>query len=330
MRNNKGLHKAKTAKNDEFYTKYEDIEKELKYYIQHFNNKTIYCNCDDYNKSNFFKYFKDNFKTFKLKKLITTSYIKDGKGLYSEFDGETLMTGELTTEGSFDSEESLNYLQQADIVITNPPFSLFRRFMSILFDSNKQFIILGNVNGLTYKSMFSKIIEHKVWFGYKYNGTYDYILPNGDECTVGGPVWFTNLDNNKKEYLELTETYEEGKYHKYDNYDAINVDRIKNIPYDYDGVIGVPITALKYLCPDGLLHFDTPIKKKEREDMKLSSSEREMMIKTCQSMEKHHTSESSLSRYKLIGNEYDLNIKKGRGYINGKRMYGRLFIQRLN
>lgn len=254
MRNNKSLNKAKSAKNDEFYTKYEDIEKELKHYTQHFNNKTIYCNCDDYNKSNFFKYFKDNFKTFNLKKLITTSYIKDGKGLYSEFNGDTLITGELTTEGSFDSEESLNYLQQADIVITNPPFSLFRRFMSILFDSNKQFIILGNVNGLTYKSMFPKIIEHKVWFGYKYNGTYDYLLPNGDECTVGGPVWFTNLENNKKEYLELIEEYQEGKYDIYDNYNAINVDNVKHIPYDYDGIIGVPITILKYLSSDGYIY----------------------------------------------------------------------------
>ena len=254
MRNNKHLHKAKSAKNDEFYTRYEDIEKELKYYIQHFNNKTIYCNCDDYNKSNFFKYFKDNFKTFNLKKLITTSYIKDGKGLYSEFDGEKLMTGELTTEGSFDSEESLNYLKEADIVITNPPFSLFRKYMQLLFDNNKKFLIIGNINAVGYKEIFPKILEHNVWFGYKFNCTYDYILPNGDECTVCGTVWFTNLENNKKEYLELIEEYQEGKYDIYDNYNAINVDNVKHIPYDYDGIIGVPITILKYLSSDGYIY----------------------------------------------------------------------------
>lgn len=110
------------------------------------------------------------------------------------------------------------------------------------------------MNAITYKDIFPKILEHKVWFGYKFDSTYDYLLPNGDECTEGGQVWFTNLENNKKEYLELTETYEEGKYHKYDNYDAINVDRIKNIPYDYDGLIGTPISLLKYLSSDGYIY----------------------------------------------------------------------------
>ena len=292
-RTNKGLNKAKEAKNDEFYTKYEDIAEELKHYIQHFENKTIYSNCDDYNKSNFFKYFYDNFHNFKLKKLITTSYNKDGKGLYSIYDGNTLTTGELNGNGSFDSEESLEFIKEIDIVVTNPPFSLFRKYMGLIFNSNKHFIILGNVNCLTYKEIFHKIMEHKVWLGYKYNGTYTYIVPSGEEYIVGGPVWLTNLDNNKIESLELTETYNEDKYPKYDNYDAINVNKTKDIPYDYDGIIGVPISALKYLCSDGLLHFDT-----------------------------------SSNLYELIGNEYDLNIEKGRGYINGKRMYNRVFIKK--
>lgn len=172
--------------------------------------------------------------------------------------------------------------------------------MGILFDLNKQFIILGNINAIAYKDIYPKILEHKVWFGYKFDGTYDYLLPNGEEYTVGGPVWFTNLENNKKEYLELTETYEEGKYYRYDNYDAINVDRIKNIPYDYDGVIGVPITALKYLCSDGLLHFDTPMR------------------------------ENTLSLYKIVGeanhgsdNKYDLFMPK----INNKVIFKRVLIQ---
>lgn len=163
MRSNKHLKAAKRAKNDEFYTLYEDIKKEMKYYTQHFNNKIIYCNCDDYNKSNFFKYFHDNFNQFKLKKLITTSYNENGNGLYSEYDGKTLITGELKSNGSFKSEESLNYLQQADIVITNPPFSLFREYIKMLFDFNKKFCILSNVNAITYKDIFSHIKNGEVW-----------------------------------------------------------------------------------------------------------------------------------------------------------------------
>ena len=305
---NKGLNKAKKAKNDEFYTKYEDIAEEIKHYTQHFDNKIIYCNCDDYNKSNFFKYFHDNFHNFKLKKLITTSYNKDGKGLYSIYDGNTLTTGELNGNGSFDSEESLEYLKESDIVITNPPFSLFRKYMEIIFNSNKYFITLGNVNCLTYKEIFPKIKEHKVWFGYKYNGSYNYILPNGEECVVGGPVWLTNLENNKNESMDLTEQYVEGKYERYDNYDAINVNKTKDIPFDYDGVIGVPISAIKYLCSDGLLHFDVP------------EIEKEYYYKIVWTTDRG--GDKMIEHLKKPHNRYDAPC------INGKGLYKRLFIQK--
>ena len=142
---------------------------------------------------------------------------------------------------------------------------------------------------MTYKEIFPKIKEHKVWFGYKYNGSYSYILPNGEECVVGGPVWLTNLENNKKESMDLTEQYVEGKYERYDNYDAINVNKTKDIPFDYDGVIGVPISALKYLCSDGYIY---------------GNNQRFTIIKFTK------------------GND-DKDLK-----INGKRMYCRCLIQK--
>lgn len=267
MRNNKHLKAAKRAKNDEFYTLYEDIEKEMKYYIQHFENKIIYCNCDDYNKSNFFKYFHDNFNQFKLKKLITTSYNENGNGLYSEYDGKTLITGELKSNGSFKSEESIEYLKQCDIVVTNPPFSLFREYIKMLFDFNKKFCILSNINAITYKDVFSHIKNGEVWLGYNFNIILNFITSNGNKTM--NICWFTNIENNKEQdTISLIKTYNPTDYPTYDNYDAINVTNTKDIPYDYDGVIGVPITALKYLYSDGLLHFDTPMRERRYELVK--------------------------------------------------------------
>lgn len=312
MRNNKGLKVAKRAKNDEFYTRYEDIEKEMKYYTQHFINKVIYCNCDDFNKSNFFKYFKDNFNQFKLKKLITTSYINNGKGLYSEYDGKTLITGELKSNGSFDSEESLNYLKEADIVITNPPFSLFRRFMSILFDSNKQFIILGNINAITYKEIFPYIKNNKLWWGNSiHSGDRQFFVPDNYELNaatcgidengrkfirVKGVRWWTNIDFPQRyEELDLYKKYNEEEYPKYDNYDAININKTADIPLDYNGVMGVPITFFDKFCPTQFKILDCNDYRKE-------------------GMNKKNT----------------MLVKDKDSAINGKPIYARVLIQRIN
>ena len=171
---NTDLIDARKYKKDEFYTLYENIEKELKYYKTEFENKIIYCNCDDFNKSNFFKYFYNNFKTLNLKQLITTSYNKDGKGLFSTYDGNTLITRELKGDGSFLSEESIILLKEADIIVTNPPFSLARDYINQLTSFNKQFIMMGNINMITYQDIFPLIINNKIWFGYKFN-RYDEI-----------------------------------------------------------------------------------------------------------------------------------------------------------
>lgn len=348
MRNTNNLKVAKRAKNDEFYTRYEDIEKEIKHYTQHFNNKVIYCNCDDYNKSNFFKYFKDNFNQFKLKKLITTSYINNGKGLYSEYDGKTLITGELKSNGSFKSEESIEYLKQSDIIVTNPPFSLFREYVDVLFTFNKKFIIIGNQNAITYIDVFKHIKDGEVWLSHSINvDIFYFIVPSDFEVTndrvieengkrlkqVNGVCWFTNIENNKElDAISLIKEYNEIDYPIYDNYNAINVNFIKDMPYDYDGVIGVPITALKYLCSDGLLHFDTPMREREKSiqdcwcDDYYKSDRGQFWLSIHQW--KEDICKSTHSIYKIIkfrkgDDDKDLSI-------NGKTPYFRILIQRIN
>lgn len=263
MRTKEYLSKARSNKNDEFYTRYIDIENEIQHYKDFLKDKIIYCNCDDFYISNFFKYFYDNFQDLKLKKLITTSYNKEGKGNYSEFDGETLKTGELTTEGSFDSEESLQYLQQADVIITNPPFSLFRKYIQLLFDNNKKFLIIGNVNAAGYKEIFPYIINNQLWFGHRFNGTYYYHIPPELEIVqVGGSAWYTNIETNKNLILNTTAEFETDKYEKFDNYDAININSLKDFPKNYHKEIGTPITALKYMNDDGTITTSENLKYK--------------------------------------------------------------------
>jgi len=239
---NSNLNNAKRAKNDEFYTLYEDIEKELINYHDKFEDKIVYCNCDDYIFSNFPKYFKDNFKKLKLKKLIATGL----NAKYYEYDGENEIVRELNGNGDFRSEECIEFLKQADVVVTNPPFSLFREYVKQLMDYNKKFLVLANSNAITYKEIFPFIKNNKVWLGMTW--TKEFIQPNNKLKKFGNICWYTNIINKKQNKpLKLNNKYTEDKYPKYDNYDAINVDRIKNIPIDYDGVLGVPITILKYL-----------------------------------------------------------------------------------
>ena len=262
---NANLSNAKRAKNDEFYTQLSDIENELKHYKSHFAGKVVYCNCDDARKSNFFRFFQKKFNDYGLKKLITTSYNENGHGSVLVYEGDTNGNGklddnevkvsELKGNGDFRSEECIELLKEADIVVTNPPFSLFREYIATLVQYNKKFLVIGNQNAITYKEIFPLIKENKLWTGNNMVKTFRVpqvtnknceVLPNGDIIAKFGSIcWFTNLDIKKRhEEIILYKKYNEEEFPKYDNYDAIEVSKVCEIPKDYDGVMGVPITFL--------------------------------------------------------------------------------------
>jgi len=266
---NKNLHKAKNNKKDEFYTQLSDIENELKHYKTHFKNKVVYCNCDDPRMSNFFHYFSYNFEDLGLKKLITTCYQNQHRDLFSQHDSERAIYLEyygdlnknkvpdieeigiqtLKGDGDFRSAESIALLQQADIVVTNPPFSLFRDYVAQLIEYNKKFLIVGNINAITYKELFPLIKINKIWLGY--NCLRHFGKPDGSMFETARSYWYTNLDIAKRhEDLILYKTYTPEDYPKYDNYNAINVDKTKEIPMDYKGAMGVPITFLDKYNPE--------------------------------------------------------------------------------
>ena len=250
MAKNNNLKIAKKSKNDEFYTLMEDIEKELRYYTESFEGKVVYCNCDDYQQSNFYKYLYYNFHYLKLKKLIATGYKADDNGLYAIYDGEIETTGKLNGDGDFRSEECIEYLKECDVVVTNPPFSLFRQYVKQLMDYNKKFIIIGNKNALTYKEVFGFIKENKLWLGI--SSPNDFIQPSYavKKSMAGLTRWFTNIENKKRtQPIDLYKRYSFEDYPKYDHYNAINVDKVADIPMDYDGIMGVPITFLDNYCP---------------------------------------------------------------------------------
>ncbi len=284
---NKLLTNAKRAKNDEFYTRLPDIERELLHYRKHFKNKVVFSNCDDPRISKFFQYFSYNFEMLGLKKLITTCYKNQNRDLFSqhdtekaiylEYDGdknqnrvpdpEEIGIKQLEKDGDFRSEECIELLKQSDIVVTNPPFSLFREYIAQLIKYKKKFLIIGTWNAAKYKGVFKHIMENKLWLGinsnrnfsgftvpkhYPLDGTEARIDENGDRIvSSNNTCWFTNLDNTKRhEELILYRTYNENEYPKYDNYDAINVDKTNDIPMDYDGIMGVPITFLNKYNPD--------------------------------------------------------------------------------
>ena len=280
--NNSNLGAAKRAKNDEFYTQLTDVEKELRHYRKHFRGATVLCNCDDPFESNFFKFFVLNFNRLGLKKLIATCYegsavaeYRDGKakpykavvttvhdttgdgGVDMEdvrnlFELGENELAELEGDGDFRSEECLALLDEADIVVTNPPFSLFREYVAVLMEYGKKFIIIGNKNAITYKEIFPLLKDNFVWLGSK--SPSEFFTPDGMTKRVNGLTrWFTNLDIKKRhEELILVKKYagHEDEYPKYDNYDAIEVSKVADIPFDYDGVMGVPITFLDKYCPD--------------------------------------------------------------------------------
>src|SRR3989339_1584831 len=350
---NSNLHKASKAKKDEFYTQLIDIEKELKHYKEQFRGKVVYCNCDDPFESNFFKYFAANFNALGLKKLITTSYAKspivggqlplfevkglkpkgkepfkielkkvtdtDADGAVGLADVKWLLKNDaniattLIGNGDFRSKECLDLLKQADIVVTTPPFSLFREYLARLVEYNKKFLIIGNVNSITYKECFKLIKDNKMWLGASiHSGDREFQVPddyplNAASSRVGsdgkkyirvkGVRWFTNLDYEERhEDLILIKTYKghESEYPKYDNYDAINIDVTKDIPADYKGAMGVPITFLDKYSPD------------QFEILGMSAS-------------------AGYSK-EIVGIPF-LGKKDARPLINGKNIYARIFIK---
>ena len=276
---NKLLQKAKKSKSDEFYTQLCDIESELKFYKTHFKDKVVFCNCDDPRTSNFFKYFAVNFEELGVKKIITSCYREQTGDLFSKTNQESGFFFEYTNtveernkinspeiklfngDGDFRSLESIALLQESDVVVTNPPFSLFREYVEQLVKYEKKFLIIGNVNAITYKEIFKLIKENKAWLGINLGrGVSGFIVPQhyelyGTETRIdefgnrivspNNCLWLTNLDISKRhEDILLTKKYSgnEHEYPKYDNYNGININKTENIPLDYKGVMGVPIT----------------------------------------------------------------------------------------
>ena len=359
MAGNKSLNAAAKAKQDEFYTQLTDIEKELRYYKKHFRGKTVLCNCDDPYESNFFRYFAMNFNFLGLKKLIatcytgspiagrqlslfdaeeggqdrpykaviTTVYDKTGDGGVDMFDvAELFRTGEnelteLEGDGDFSSPECLALLDEADIVVTNPPFSLFREYVAVLMEHNKSFIIIGNVNAITYKEFFPLLMENRVWLGASiHSGDRAFYVPddyplNAAGCgveeetgrkyiRVKGVRWFTNLDiSQRHEELVLVKHYNPGDYPHYDNYDAIEVSKVLDIPCDYEGVMGVPITFMDKYNPD---QFE--------------------ILMLANGNSRTNTPEEILESVSYIHHQND---KGGLGVIDGKRVYARVLIRNL-
>ena len=311
---NKNLNQAKSAKKDEFYTQLADIENELRHYKEHFKGKTVLCNCDDPRVSNFFHYFSYNFEQLGLKKLITTCYKNQERDLFSQNNSERAIWLEyygdknnnrvpdpdeigihyFKGDGDFRSEECIELLKQADIVVTNPPFSLFREYVAQLMKYDKKFVIVGHQNAIHYKEIFPLIKENKLWLGYGFKGgAAHFISKYQDTATAGdhregmirvsGVNWFTNLEIQKRhEDLILIKLYNSEDYPTYDNYDAINVDKTSDIPMDYEKIMGVPITYLDKYNPE---------------------------------------------QFEIIGTS-TMDMPKGAPYVSGKRIYERILIRR--
>lgn len=281
----RNLNSAKKAKFDDYYTQLSDIENELKHYKKHFSGKVVYCNCDDPRISKFFHYFSHKFESLGLKKLITTCYKNKMPDMFSRNDSDQAVwleyTGDrnfnkipdaeeigvhaLEGDGDFRSPECVELLKQADIVVTNPPFSLFREYVAQLMEYGKKFVVIGPRNAITYKQTFPLIRDNRLWLGYGFakGNAYFAVQPDMNDYAAGvydektglvkfrNVTWFTNLDHTKRhEDLILYRKYSPDDYLKYDNYDAINVDRIADIPKDWGGVMGVPITFLDQHNPD--------------------------------------------------------------------------------
>ncbi len=330
---------AKKAKKDEFYTQRVDIENELRHYRVHFKDKVVLCNCDDPRQSEFFKYFVENFEKLGLKRLVATCYKSQDVDLFSQgdceraicqiyegdkngnmtMDDDEIGVRELKGDGDFRSAECIEILKGADIVVTNPPFSLFREYVAQLVKYDKKFLIIGNVNALSYKEIFPLIKDNKMWLGASiHSGDRKFGVPDGyplnaagfgiDEngqrfIRVKGVRWFTNLDYSQRhEKLPLYKHYTPEEFPKYDNYDAINVNKTSDIPCDYDGVIGVPITFMDKYTPE---QFE--------------------IIWQASGNTRASSPHEILQR---LGYKIHPEDRGGCGVVNGKRMYTRVFIRR--
>lgn len=332
MAGNEKLHIAKEKRNSEYYTEYSTISNEISKIRSLFRGKSVYCNCDDPSWSNFWRYFHNNFASLGLTRLVSTHYQHGSEPSYAliyeggdDFNMEcgkvvTIYGNDNYTAGDFRSNECLKYLDECDINVTNPPFDLFKEYMAILIEHGKDFLVLGNQNAVTYKEIFPLIKENKVWYGESiHSGGVDFRIPddydsysknvfmkNGHHyVNLAGIRWFTNLDvprrhdglwhiNGKFDKTQAHCYYEgnEEKYPKYDNYDAINVNKTKEIPIDYDGVMGVPITFLDKFNPEEFEIIGTLVMG------------------------------SAYKKTKVI-NPYDYAIP----YVNGKKVYARILIR---
>ena len=270
---NAALNQASRAKEDEFYTKITDIEKELRHYKEHFKDKIIFMNCDDPETSNFWQYFMLNFSVLELKKIIATHYETDKPSYKLEYSLLPDKNGQITFDvirtplkqnGDFRSPECIEILKEADIVVTNPPFSLFREYVAQLMEYEKKFLIIGSQNNITYKEIFPLLQHDKIWLGYN-SGDMEFTVPdyyepratryreeNGIKYrSMGNICWYTNLETEKRfEDLLLYASFDIANYQYFDNYDAINVGKVAEIPMDFYGVMGVPITFLDKYNPN--------------------------------------------------------------------------------
>lgn len=379
---NANLTQAKKAKNDEFYTQLSDIERELSHYKEHFRGKTVLCNCDDPYVSNFFRYFAYNFEHLGLKRLITTCYKSQDMDLFSTNTNEQAIWLEylgdkngdkipnpdeigihhFKGDGDFRSAECIELLKQADIVVTNPPFSLFREYVAQLIEYDKKFLIIGSKNAITYKEVFPLIAANKMWVGVQPMGVdmlFDipkgrseelksnteakgstYRVIDGVIKARSASIWFTNLDHKKRhEELILYKTYNPEDYPKYDNYDAINVDKTSDIPCDYDGVMGVPITFLDKYNPE---QFEIVAFRKGADGKDLIYSalggggstilpnSHLQTYDTRQQMEIEHMSmvRENMQEY-LFATSIPGMIKNTEGKIKGKITYARITIRKI-
>lgn len=296
---NNNLHIARILDNDEFYTRMVDIENELSNHKATFNNKIVYCNCDSYIDSNFVSFFLGHFHEYHLKKFVATSYNKDGLGEYFEMTPNGITMHKLQGNGDFRSSECIEILKQSNIVVTNPPFSLFNDFVRLMVSLNKHFLVVGPKNGISYKEIFPYFRDNKIWVGYtpiSKNMYYDipndmklsydpsnshFTIIDGDIKGRAATMWYTNLPvERRNKPLELTKKYTPSEYPTYDNYDAIEVGKVKDIPNDYYGIMGVPITFIDKYCPsqfkiiDISPHFFTLIEKGIEKPKQLSLKEK--------------------------------------------------------
>jgi hypothetical protein len=282
------LHKARRKKDDEFYTLYEDIEKELIYFKDDFKDKTIYCNCDDVKISNFYKYFKDNFEKLELKQLIATNY-QENNIIYETILNKDLKEKKIKLKGNgdFRNKENIDILKKSDIIITNPPFSLFREYLDQLIEYNKKFLIVASKNALTYDKTFNYIKNNQISLSYnKSKGSMYFITPQNNELKSVGSIWLTNIKDIDIPFLKLEKNYfnEKNLYQHCENLDCkgININKTKDIPFNYDGVMAVPITfLLKY----------------------------------------------NKKQFKILGLDKDLTNNKNRCIIDGKKKYARVMIK---